>query len=110
MQWTINGKSFPDTDPLPVTIGQVVKVRFFNKDTMGMHRMDHPMYIHGAYFQVVSLNGQRPPREMWKDTVNVPSGQYVDVAFVMTNPGEWMLHCHILDHEDNGLMTMIIAK
>lgn len=110
MQWTINGKLFPDTDPLLVTVGQVVKVRFFNKDTMGMHRMDHPMHIHGAYFQVVSLNGQRPPREMWKDTINVPAGQYVDVAFAMKNPGDWMLHCHILDHEDGGMMTMVIAK
>lgn len=113
MRWTINGKSYPDTEPLQVRIGEVVKVRFINKDnqTSGMvHPMDHPMHIHGTYFQVVSLNGQRPPREMWKDTVNVPSGQYVDVAFVMKNAGEWMLHCHILDHEDNGLMTMIIAK
>ncbi len=110
MRWTINGKSYPDTDPLPVSVGQVVKVRFHNKDTMGMHRMDHPMHIHGAYFQVVSLNGQLPPREMWKDTVNVPAGQYVDVAFVMKNAGDWMLHCHILDHEDGGMMTMVIAK
>ena len=110
MRWTINGKSYPDTAPLPVSVGQVVKVRFWNKDTMGMHRMDHPMHIHGAYFQVVSLNGQRPPREMWKDTINVPAGQYVDVAFVMTNAGDWMLHCHILDHEDGGMMTMVIAK
>ena len=110
MRWTINGKSYPDTDPLPVSVGQVVKVRFWNKDTMGMHRMDHPMHIHGAYFQVVSLNGQRPPREMWKDTINIPAGQYVDVAFVMKNAGDWMLHCHILDHEDGGMMTVITAK
>ncbi len=110
MRWTINGKSYPDTDPLPVSVGQVVKVRFWNNDTMGMHRMDHPMHIHGTYFQVVSLNGQRPPREMWKDTINVPAGQYVDVAFVMKNAGDWMLHCHILDHEDGGMMTMVIAK
>ncbi|MBP1763265.1 MAG: LcoC [Firmicutes bacterium] len=108
MRWTINGKSYPDTDPLPVAVAQVVKIRFWNKDTEMAHKMDHPMHIHGTYFQVVSINGQKP--DLWKDTVNVPAGEYVDVAFVMTNPGDWMLHCHILDHEDAGLMTMIQAR
>jgi FtsP/CotA-like multicopper oxidase with cupredoxin domain len=110
MQWTINGKVFPETDPLKVTVGQVVKVRFLNKDTQGMHPMDHPIHLHGTYFQVVSLNGEPPDRETWKDTINVPAGQYVDVAFKMEEPGVWMLHCHILDHEDGGMMTMIEAE
>ncbi|WP_346353092.1 multicopper oxidase family protein [Azotosporobacter soli] len=110
MQWTINGKTFPDTEPLKVQVGEVVKVRFWNKDTRGMHPMDHPIHVHGAKFQVVSQNGQKPEREMWKDTINVPAGQYVDVAFVMEEKGEWMLHCHILDHEDGGMMTLIIAR
>lgn len=110
MVWTINGKVFPDADPLRVTVGQVVKVRFWNKDTQGMHPMDHPIHVHGTYFQNVSQNGQPPEREMWKDTVNVPAGQYVDVAFVIQEAGEWMLHCHILDHEDGGMMTVVIAQ
>lgn len=110
MAWTINGKVFPDADPLRVTVGQVVKVRFWNKDTQGMHPMDHPIHVHGAYFQIVSQNGQPPEREMWKDTMNVPAGQYVDVAFVIQEAGEWMLHCHILDHEDGGMMTVVIAQ
>lgn len=110
MRWTINGKVFPNTDPLEVVVGQVVKVRFWNKDTQGMHPMDHPVHVHGAYFKVMSENGNPPEREIWKDTINVPAGQYVDVAFVMQEAGEWMLHCHILDHEDGGMMTEIIAK
>jgi len=110
MQWTINGKAFPDTEPLKVKVGQVVKVRFWNKDTQGMHPMDHPMHLHGTYFQVVSLNGKAPERETWKDTINVPAGQYVDIAFKMEEPGMWMLHCHILDHEDGGMMTMVEAE
>jgi len=110
MQWTINGKAFPDTEPLHVKVGQVVKVRFWNKDTQGMHPMDHPIHLHGTYFQVVSLNGKAPERETWKDTINVPAGEYVDVAFKMEEPGTWMLHCHILDHEDGGMMTMVEAE
>lgn len=110
MQWTINGKVFPDTEPLKVRTGQIVKIRFWNKDTEGMHPMDHPIHLHGTYFQVVSLNGEKPEREIWKDTINVPAGQYVDIAFKMEEAGIWMLHCHILDHEDGGMMTIIEAE
>jgi FtsP/CotA-like multicopper oxidase with cupredoxin domain len=110
MRWTINGKSYPDIEPLRVRVGQLIKVRFLNQDTKMMHQMPHPMHLHGTSFLIVSLNGHQPDREMWKDTVNVPAGEYVDVAFTMTQPGEWMLHCHILDHEDGGLMTIVIAE
>ncbi len=75
-----------------------------------MHPMDHPIHVHGAYFQVISLNGKSPVRETWKDTINVPAAEYVDVAFVTQHPGDWMLHCHILDHEDGGMMTVITAR
>lgn len=104
------GKSYPDTDPIAVKLGQVVKLRLWNKDVTTAEKMDHPIHIHGTGFQIVSLNGSKPEREIWKDTVNVPAGEYVDIAFTMTNPGTWMLHCHILDHEDGGMMTSIVAK
>lgn len=110
MQWTINGKAWPETAPLKVKLGTVVKVRLYNRDTTMMHPMDHPIHLHGTAFQVVSINGQKPPREMWKDTVPVPAGQYVDIAFTYTNPGDWMLHCHIIDHEDNGMMTVVEVR
>lgn len=110
MQWTINGKSWPNTDPLNVKLGSVVKIRLYNNDTKNMHPMDHPIHLHGTYFQVVSINGRKPPREMWKDTAAVPAGQFVDIAFRYANPGDWMLHCHIVDHEDNGMMTIVRVK
>lgn len=109
MQWSINGKVFPATQPLKVKVNQIVKIRLQNNDTKGMHPMDHPIHLHGTYFQVVSLNGKTPERETWRDTINVPAGEYVDIAFKMTQPGTWMLHCHVLDHEDGGMMTTIEA-
>ena len=109
-RWTINGRSFPDTEPVLVKTGEVVKIRLQNSDTQAMHSMDHPIHVHGTYFQVVSLNGKDPARETWKDTINVPAGQFVDIAFIMKNPGQWMLHCHIIDHEDGGMITMIEAR
>lgn len=113
LRWTINGKAFPDTVPLDVTVGKLVTMRIYNRDMMSMmmgHQMDHPIHLHGTYFQVVSINGSAPKGELWKDTIPVPSGGYVDIAFIMTNPGNWLLHCHIIDHEDGGMMTMIRAK
>lgn len=103
MEWTINGQAFPDTTPLKVRVGQVVKVRFVNNDTQMMHAMDHPIHLHGTFFQVVSINGRAPERETWKDTLAVPAGGSVEVAFRFQNPGDWMLH----DHEDNGMMTVV---
>jgi FtsP/CotA-like multicopper oxidase with cupredoxin domain len=58
----------------------------------------------------VAVNGRPPDRETFKDTINVPAGGSVDIAFVMRNPGTWMLHCHILDHEDGGMMTTVVAE
>jgi len=110
MRWTINGKSYPDTDPLDVPLGRVVKIRLKNIDVRNEHPMDHPMHLHGTFFQVVSLNGHEPERELWKDTLNVPAGEYVDIAFSMSYPGDWMLHCHIIDHEDNGMMTVVRVR
>ncbi len=111
MRWAINGSSFPEAEPVFVHVGEVVKLRFVNRDTSMMgHPMDHPMHIHGTSFQVVSVNGRPPARETWKDTVSVPAGGTVDIAFAMRNPGTWMLHCHILDHEDGGMMTTVVAE
>lgn len=107
MSWTINGKAFPETVPLKIKLGQIVKVRFVNNDTKNMHPMNHPIHLHGTSFQVLSVGGQAPDGELWKDTVAVPAGSFVDVAFRYSEPGMWMLHCHILDHEDNGMMTDI---
>lgn len=113
MRWTINGRSFPNTTRIDVRTGVPVTMRIFNEDRMSMmmgHRMDHPMHIHGTKFQVVSINGIPPDQPIWKDTIPVPAGGYVDLVFVMSNPGDWMLHCHIIDHEDGGMMTIVRAR
>jgi FtsP/CotA-like multicopper oxidase with cupredoxin domain len=112
--WTINGKAYGidnDIDIFTCEVGQVYVLRFDNKDIGGiMHHINqHPIHLHGGHFQVVSINGQPPEREMWKDTLEIPRGQYIDVAVKFHYPGDWMLHCHIIDHEDNGMLTVIRA-
>lgn len=105
-EWTINGEIFPDAEKFYMKKGQEYLIRFKNDSRM----FNHPMHIHGAHFKVISINGVKPDRLMWKDTFNVPAKEYIDVAIVFDNEGEWMLHCHILDHEDGGMMTSIIVE
>lgn len=67
----------------------------------------HPMHLHGHSFQVLDRDGTRVPHDEWGDTVLVRPREQVRVAFVADNPGDWMLHCHVMDHQVSGLMTTI---
>ena len=67
----------------------------------------HPMHFHGHSFRMLSRNGAPVPHRQWNDTVLVQPRDTVEVAFVADNPGLWMLHCHIMDHQVTGLMTVL---
>lgn len=70
--------------------------------------MDHPFHLHGFQFQVIDRDGVPEPFRQWKDTVNVP--KHETVRFIVRYAdfaGKWMFHCHILDHEDNGMMGIL---
>ena len=73
--------------------------------------MDHPFHLHGFRFQVLDRSGVPEPFRTWKDTVNVP--KHSTVRFIVRYedfPGRWMFHCHILDHEDHGMMGIMEVK
>ena len=67
----------------------------------------HPMHLHGHSFRVLRRNGADVPHRQWADTVLVPPKEAVDIAFVADNPGDWMLHCHVADHQVSGMMTIL---
>jgi FtsP/CotA-like multicopper oxidase with cupredoxin domain len=70
--------------------------------------MDHPFHLHGFQFQVLDRNGVAEPYRSWKDVVNVP--KHETARFIVRydhHPGKWMFHCHILDHEDHGMMGVL---
>ena len=67
----------------------------------------HPMHLHGHSFRVLRRNDAPVPFNQWADTVLVEPKQAVDVAFVADNPGDWMLHCHVTDHQTAGLMAVL---
>ena len=67
----------------------------------------HPMHLHGHFFKVLAVNGVRTKFQEWRDTVLMGPRETVDLAFVADNRGEWMFHCHILDHAAGGMMGTI---
>lgn len=89
-------------------VGDKVKIRLVNdKETDGSdHPMQHPIHFHGQRFLVLAVNGERNENLAWKDTVLVPKDATVDILLDVTNPGDWMMHCHIAEHLTNGMMGM----
>ena len=94
-RWTINGKTFPDADPLTVRQGERVRLNFQNRSMMF-----HPMHIHGHTFGLKD-GGAR------KDTVIVRPMRSVSVDLDADNPGQWAAHCHNIYHAEAGMMTTL---
>jgi suppressor of ftsI len=86
--------------------GAVVKVRVFN-DPHALHPMNHPLHLHGQRFLVVARDGEPNPYLVWKDTAIIPVGSTVDLLLDLSNPGSWMLHCHIGEHAAAGMMAAL---
>jgi FtsP/CotA-like multicopper oxidase with cupredoxin domain len=94
-RWTINGETFPDADPLSVTEGERVRLRFENHSMMF-----HPMHVHGHTFGL-TRGGAR------KDTVIVRPMRALEVDLDADNPGQWATHCHNIYHAEAGMMTTL---
>jgi FtsP/CotA-like multicopper oxidase with cupredoxin domain len=86
--------------------GDVRTMRLVNPRN-SLHAMQHPVHIHGQRFVVMAVNGvpTDPAHRAWKDTVLLPAGGTVDLVVEFSNPGHWMLHCHIAEHVESGMMT-----
>ncbi|MCB9056350.1 MAG: multicopper oxidase family protein [Chitinophagales bacterium] len=68
--------------------------------------MDHPYHLHGFFFQVIEENGKAPLYKAWKDSYNLKPKSKIKIAWIPDNrPGEWMYHCHILEHHAAGMMS-----
>jgi suppressor of ftsI len=83
--------------------GTPVKLRLVN-ERRAFHGMQHPIHLHGQRFIVLAVNGEPRGDLAWKDTVLVPAGSVVDILVDTSNPGHWMLHCHIAEHLSAGMM------
>ena len=86
------------------TVGDRVKIRLVNQMDSD-HPMHHPFHVHGAgRFLVLSRDGEPETNLVWKDTVLLRAGETVDILLDVSNPGLWMAHCHIAEHNQGGMM------
>ena len=84
--------------------GEPVRIRLVN-ERRSFHAMQHPIHLHGQRFLILSVNGVPDEHPVWKDTVLLPAGSVVDILLDASNPGRWMLHCHIAEHLSADMMT-----
>ena len=102
-KYGVNNKPHWATKPFVAKIGETQMWTLVNKTPWS-----HPFHLHGYFFQVVTETGAPIHPIEWKDTINVPFEKTVHVLVRFDDrPGEWMIHCHILDHAEGGLMGTV---
>jgi FtsP/CotA-like multicopper oxidase with cupredoxin domain len=105
LMWAINGiaaKGHVHEPLLTFTRGRSYILELVN-DTA----WHHPMHLHGHSFRVISRNGTPTRHREWLDTVLLDPRERAEIAFVADNPGDWMFHCHILEHQAGGMMGVV---
>ena len=103
--WAVNGvvaDAHLHEPVLTLRRGQSYRLALVNDS-----RWHHPMHLHGHAFRVLARNGRPTAHREWQDTVLMAPDERVEVAFVADNPGDWMLHCHVLEHQDGGMMAVV---
>ena len=108
--WTIDGVAFTSHDhamPPGTTLerGAFSRLHFVNQSAR-----IHPIHTHGMFFRVLARNGAAVDEPFFRDTVLIHPREDIDVGVVPTDAGTWMMHCHILEHAEAGMMTTIDVR
>ncbi len=103
---SLNGKSFPATEPYSAEVGDTVMVHYFNEGLMA-----HPMHLHQPLGWIIAKDGEELLLPIPGDTINVAPGERYTVAYKLVDPGVWAWHCHILTHAEgpDGMFGMVTA-
>lgn len=107
--WTLNGRAMAEhggehsAEPvLRLARGRSHRIAIVNRTAF-----PHPIHVHGHAFRVLARDGREEPFRPWRDTVLVDPLERVEIALVADNPGLWMLHCHVLEHQGSGMMALV---
>ncbi|MCB9796506.1 MAG: multicopper oxidase family protein [Alphaproteobacteria bacterium] len=103
--WLINGEAFPE-----VTVQHIPRDREAILEIRNLSASEHPFHLHGMRFEVLSLNGVPPDQPQIEDTYNLAIRDALRVRVLPQREGWWMLHCHILEHADGGMMTVLEVR
>jgi FtsP/CotA-like multicopper oxidase with cupredoxin domain len=107
---SLNGKSFPATEPTAMRVGEVLEVNYLNEGLMA-----HPMHLHQPTGWIIAKDGVPLDQPMPSDTINVAPGERYTVLYKAEEPGVWAWHCHILNHAEGptgmfGMVTALIVE
>lgn len=103
--WFLNGQAGEGHDHAPLLLleeGRSHVIAMTNATAF-----HHPIHLHGHHFRVLSRDGRPTARREWRDTVLLAPRERVEIGFVADNPGDWMFHCHILEHQAAGMMAVL---
>jgi len=100
--WTLDGKKYADAKPVQLKYGERVRLKFINETMMA-----HPMHLHGMFVQLE--NGQPVNKLPNKHTVIVAPGDTYSVLLTADEPGQWVIHCHLLYHMMSGMMNQVVV-
>jgi FtsP/CotA-like multicopper oxidase with cupredoxin domain len=100
--WTVNGEVVAEHGHRHEPLFKLSRGRSYRVELANRTAWHHPIHLHGHVFRVLSLPG-RP----WADTVLLDPDSRAEIAFVADNPGDWMLHCHVLEHQASGMTAVV---
>ena len=102
--WRINGIAHPDAPLFTFNEGDTVRLRLENASGS-----EHPFHLHGQFFEILAGGAPSTTQPGLKDTVLVAGGRTVEILAYFDNPGRWMAHCHILEHQELGMHSELVV-
>ncbi len=102
ISWRINGRAWPEGTETELESGRFHRLRLTNES----HRL-HPMHLHGQFFRLIARDGKPVDERFWRDTVLIGPEESVDIGLVPLDKGLWANHCHILEHAEAGMMSVV---
>jgi FtsP/CotA-like multicopper oxidase with cupredoxin domain len=105
--WAINGRPWPGSSPDP--FAPMAELRLGRSYRLGLHNRTphaHPIHLHGMSFQLLRSDRRTLPA-LITDTALVLPDERMEVALVADNPGDWLLHCHVIEHQETGMTGFI---
>jgi FtsP/CotA-like multicopper oxidase with cupredoxin domain len=110
--WTIDGKAFAGHDhamQMPPAL-TLERDRFYHLRFANDSPRIHPIHLHGMFFRLLARDGAKVDEPFFRDTVLIHPHETIDIGVVPSDAGTWMMHCHILEHAEAGMMTTIAVR
>jgi FtsP/CotA-like multicopper oxidase with cupredoxin domain len=104
--WSVNGRVLPEHAHQDVLL-HLKRGASYVLELVNDTSWHHPIHLHGHVFRVLQRNGKPVEGTEWGDTVLIDPNSRAEVALVADNPGDWMFHCHVLEHQASGMMAVV---